>query len=481
MQLKLKPRTRDKRVFSVSELTSYIKIHLESKFPTIYLEGEVSNLTFQSSGHVYFTLKDSGASISCVMFRSNTKNGSDILQRGKKVCVVGSLRVYEPRGNYQIVASRIELKGQGALFAEYERRKKDFEARGWFSQDLKKDLPKYPKSIAIITSPTGAVIRDFWNVVRRRQTKGLEVHLYPVRVQGDQAAEEIKSAIELINEINKDDLIVIARGGGSIEDLWPFNENMVVEAVHYSRLPIVSAVGHETDFTLCDFVSDLRASTPSVAGELVVSDSKTITDKVKSYTQTLSYLLQSNIEYKGLRLSPYKKSKLKDIFLRQIEKRMMDLDFTQRDLSELMMKSFDTKKREFLDLGGDRPSLIHLLELYLERLRSQFSNVNLKRVFQDLDLVILSNKKDLKKSLLQSFYRMEMILVDRKQRLEIINERLMAHSPQGILSKGYTLLSDKQECVYSVDQLKREKSYNLQFSDGSARVEIKEIHHGKEK
>ncbi|MCJ8347469.1 exodeoxyribonuclease VII large subunit, partial [bacterium] len=231
-------------MFSVSELTSFIKIHLESKFPTLYIEGEVSNLTFQSSGHVYFTLKDSGASISCVMFRSSAKNGSEFLQRGKQVCVVGSLRVYEPRGSYQIVASRVELKGQGALFAEFEKRKKDYETRGWFDPEIKKKLPTFPKKIAIITSPTGAVIRDFWNVIQRRQANGLSIHLYPVRVQGDQAAREIKEAIELINEKNEEELIVLARGGGSIEDLWAFNQSAVVEAIFYSKLPIISAIGH---------------------------------------------------------------------------------------------------------------------------------------------------------------------------------------------------------------------------------------------
>jgi exonuclease VII large subunit len=342
-------------------------------------------------------------------------------------------------------------------------------------------LPKYPKKIAIITSPTGAVIRDFWNVVRRRQANGLEVNLYPVRVQGDQAALEIKNAIELINEKNGEDLIVIARGGGSIEDLWPFNENIVVEAIYHSKLPVVSAVGHETDFTLSDFVSDVRASTPSVAGELVVSDSKGITDKIISYTQTISYLLQSNIEYKGLQLAPYKKSKLKDIFLRQIEKRMMDLDFIQRDLSELMVKNFESKKSEFIEIGGRKSSLVELMSLYLERLSNQFENINLKRVYQDLELGIINDRKGLHEILAQSFYRMEMILVDRKQRLEIIDERLMAHSPHGILSKGYTLLTSNEECIYSVDQLDHGKSYDLQLSDGRAKVEIKEIYYGKKK
>ncbi|PCJ20335.1 MAG: exodeoxyribonuclease VII large subunit [Candidatus Cloacimonadota bacterium] len=452
----LKKYPKEKKIFSVSELTSFIKIHLESKFPTLYVEGEVSNLSLQSSGHIYFTLKDGGASISCVMFRSSTRNGAEFLKHGKKICIVGSLRVYEPRGSYQIIASRVELKGQGDLFSEFEKRKADYENRGWFDSAIKKEFPLFPKKIAIITSPTGAVIKDFYNVVKRRQPNGLLIHLYPVRVQGSEAAKEIKNAIELINNKKEEDLIVIARGGGSIEDLWAFNEKEVVEAIFYSDLPIISAIGHETDFTLSDFVADKRASTPSVAGELVVSDSKVLLEKVSNSFKSLERLMFSNLEYKKLQLVPFKKSKLTDFFIQQIEKQFMNLDYLNKDLNFLIKQIVDEKK-------------------------SQIKNINMVSLHRQMSSTIKSQKALIGEYLNQSFFKMDALILDKQQNLEIIKERLMAHSPEGILKKGYTLLSKNNECVYLINQLKVGEEYDLQLCDGKANILIKGKLNGKKK
>src|ERR1051326_1506258 len=260
-----------RRVLSVTELTSQIRRVLEGQFGQVWVTGEITNLRIQSSGHIYFTLKDANAQLSCVLFRGELLVNRDLLQDGRKVTLGGDLTVYETRGQYQLRVTQAELQGTGALQAAFERLKQKLSAEGLFAKERKRPLPRFPQRIGLVTSPTGAAIRDVLHVIERRNP-GLEIFLAPCRVQGDGADIEIAAAIQLLNEYNSGnslDLILLTRGGGSLEDLWAFNEEVVARAIFNSRLPIVSAVGHEIDFTISDFVADVRAATPSAAAEII--------------------------------------------------------------------------------------------------------------------------------------------------------------------------------------------------------------------
>src|ERR1700757_1459567 len=261
------------KVFSVSELTRSIRGTLETKFGPVWVQGEISNYKLYPSGHQYFTLKDQRAQIGCVIWRDTMAPVRQPLVDGAQVQVYGTVTVFEARGQYQLSVQILQPRGVGLLQAKFEALKRKLEAEGLFAQERKRALPKFPKRIGIVTSPSGAAIRDILNILRRR-ARGIEILINPVRVQGTGAAAEIASAINDLSNPSTIwpplDLIVIARGGGSIEDLWEFNEETVARAIAAALVPIVSAVGHEIDFTIADFVADLRAPTPSAAAELIV-------------------------------------------------------------------------------------------------------------------------------------------------------------------------------------------------------------------
>ncbi|MBI2370449.1 MAG: exodeoxyribonuclease VII large subunit [Deltaproteobacteria bacterium] len=258
------------RLLTVSELTSLIKAQLEGTFADLWVEGEVSNLRLPGSGHVYFSLKDEQASIRAVMFRNAHRRLRFDLEDGLHVVCRGRVSVYEPRGDYQLIVEELEPRGLGALQLAFEQLKARLQAEGLFDPARKRPLPVLPRRIAVVTSRTGAVIRDFLQILGRRFAN-LHVLVYPVRVQGPEAAMDIAAALRELQEVRGLDVIILARGGGSLEDLWPFNEEVVARAIVASRVPVVSAVGHEVDFTITDFVADLRAPTPSAAAELVVA------------------------------------------------------------------------------------------------------------------------------------------------------------------------------------------------------------------
>ena len=270
------PTEPARRVLTVSELTSQVRRLLEKEIGILRVTGEVTNLRVQSSGHVYFTLKDAGAQLNCVLFRGEAVENRAILQDGQKVILEGSLTVYEPRGQYQLIVRSVELQGVGALQLAFERLKRKLQAEGLFAPERKRPLPRYPQRIGLVTSPTGAAFSDVLHVIQRRHS-GLEIIFVPCRVQGEGASAEIAASIRLLNEFNSAlraphsalDLILLTRGGGSLEDLWAFNEEVVARAIFESATPVVSAVGHEIDFTISDFVADVRAATPSVAAEII--------------------------------------------------------------------------------------------------------------------------------------------------------------------------------------------------------------------
>src|SRR6201997_4342146 len=263
------------KVFTVAELTRSIRGTLEAKFGAVWVQGEISNYKLHPSGHQYFTLKDQRAQISCVIWRDTMQPPRQALADGAQVQVFGTVTVFEARGQYQLNVQILQPRGIGLLQAKFEALKRKLETEGLFAPERKRPLPKFPRRIGIITSPSGAAIRDMLNVLRRR-APWLQILINPVRVQGAGAAQEIAVAIRELAMPNVNwqplDLIVVTRGGGSIEDLWEFNEEIVARAIFNSPVPIVSAVGHEIDFTICDFVADLRAPTPSAAAELIVPD-----------------------------------------------------------------------------------------------------------------------------------------------------------------------------------------------------------------
>lgn len=255
---------------SVSTLNLQIKSLLETTFIQVYVEGEVSNLTYHNSGHIYFSIKDENSTISCVMFKGNTKYLKFQLENGLKITITGSLTVYAPRGNYQILCNKIEPSGAGSLALAFEQLKTKLEAKGYFEANRKKTLPKYPKKIAIVTSATGAAIEDMKKVANHRWTL-VELILIPTLVQGESAAADIANSIRYADRLNCD-IMIVGRGGGSIEDLWAFNEEIVCDAIFSCNTPIISAVGHEVDYLICDFVADVRAATPSNAIEIALPD-----------------------------------------------------------------------------------------------------------------------------------------------------------------------------------------------------------------
>src|ERR1043166_4505188 len=286
------------KVFTVSELTRGIRGTLETKFGAVWVQGEISNYKLHPSGHQYFTLKDQRAQISCVIWRDTIAPPRQALVDGAQVQVYGTVTVFEARGQYQLNVQILQPRGLGLLQAKFEALKRKLEAEGLFAPERKRPLPKFPGRVGIVTSPSGAAIRDMLNVLRRR-APWLQILINPVRVQGTGAAQEIAVAIRefaLPNEVYPPlDLIVVTRGGGSIEDLWEFNEEIVARAIFHSAVPIVSAVGHEIDFTICDFGADLRAPTPSAAAELIIPDVRDLQRQIDRYSRTLGRQLLDRV------------------------------------------------------------------------------------------------------------------------------------------------------------------------------------------
>jgi len=282
------------RHYTVTELTRRIKQVLEAGFTSVVVVGEISNLKQHSSGHVYFTLKDENSQLSAVLWRSRVQHVAVMPRDGMKVIVSGRITVYEVRGTYQIDVASISPLGAGELQMAFERLKEKLAAEGLFQRDRKKPLPEYPERIGIVTSRTGAVLHDMVHVFRRR-FPALTLVLVPVRVQGAGAAEEIARAVRDLNACGTVDVIIVARGGGSLEDLWAFNEEVVARSIFSSRIPVVSAVGHEVDFTIADFVADLRAPTPSAAAEIVVKDRAAVLEILRDFAYTMHESLVSRV------------------------------------------------------------------------------------------------------------------------------------------------------------------------------------------
>jgi len=277
----------EKTILTVSRLTALLRGVLEENFEQLWVQGEVSNLSYPSSGHCYFTLKDVGAQLRCVMFKGAVKNLKFRLTDGMALIARGRISVYDQRGEYQLICEYLEPAGIGALQTAFVQLKEKLALEGLFAEEHKVNMPRFPRKIGVITSPTGAAIHDILNVLKRRFAS-LQVLLYPVRVQGEGSSLEISRAIDEMNRMAEVDLVIVGRGGGSLEDLWAFNEEAVARAVYRSKIPVISAVGHETDWTICDFVADLRAPTPSAAAELVIASSEELRGQIDALTHRLT-------------------------------------------------------------------------------------------------------------------------------------------------------------------------------------------------
>lgn len=336
---------------TVTDLNLYIKDKFNSDeyLNNVLIKGEISNFKHHYTGHMYFTLKDEKSLIKCIMFKSYTANLSFVPRDGMKVIILGTVSVFERDGVYQIYCKGMKEDGLGSLHVAYEELKAKLDKEGLFDTKYKKPIPKMPKCIGVLTSNTGAVIRDIINVSTRRNPN-VHIKLLPVPVQGEGAANKIAKAIKLMNEQNMADVIIIARGGGSLEDLWPFNEEIVARAIFESELPVISAVGHETDFSISDFVADLRAPTPSAAAELAVPNISDIIMKLDSYNLRYKNALKKKIEVMRLR---YEKCMMNRVFrnpLQGIQDRYVYIDKLNKSMQSNINSKVQTSKTKMVEL-----------------------------------------------------------------------------------------------------------------------------------
>ena len=370
------------KIYTVTEITQLIKNTLENEFVNIWLTGEISNFKIYSSGHIYFSLKDENSQINAVIFYDSAKQIKFKLEDGLKVTVHGRLSVYAKRGEYKIIVEYIEPIGIGALQIAFEQLKQKLLKEGLFDQSHKKTIPLLPQKIGVITSPDGAAIRDILSVLKRRFAN-VEVLIYPVRVQGDEAKYDIVQAIEYLNKHHLElDVLLVGRGGGSLEDLWPFNEEIVARAIYNSKIPVISCVGHEVDYTISDFVADLRAPTPSAAAEIVVKNKQEFIDKLNNYTKQLNNYLNFLIENFANRLNAIKSSRIFTYPFSFIEEKTQEVDDLNNDILNYIKYIFEIKTRD-LKILNEKLNVLSPLAI-LSRGYSITYKLPLKTIVKDI-------------------------------------------------------------------------------------------------
>ena len=399
-------------MLTVSELTGLLRTSLEEQFSDVYLEGELSNLRAPGSGHVYCTLKDKTSQIRAVLFRSSAVRLRFALQEGMQVIVRGRLTVYEPRGEYQIVLDTVEPKGIGALQIAFEQLKERLTTEGLFDQDRKKSIPAFPRTVGVVTSLTGAAIRDILVVLRRRWPT-LHIVIAPVQVQGESAGQQIAEALNVLNELSFVDVIIVGRGGGSLEDLWSFNEEIVVRAIAASHVPVVSAVGHEVDVTLADFAADLRAPTPSAAAEAVVPVLAEIVERLRELTTRTGQVMFRHCAFERQRLDAAIRGVTDVRFrLQDAAQRTDDMVDRVRELLQRLLTSGRERVHEAQrDLSGLNPVLV---------------------IKQGLATIPQLSKR------LEG--QMEVVLTQHRHRIHATLAQLNILSPLAILERGYSIL-----------------------------------------
>lgn len=408
---------------SVTELTERIRVALEGGFAEVWVRGEVSNVRRQSSGHLYFTLKDAGAQLSAVAFRQTAMRMPLGLKDGQEVRVFGRLSVFPPRGSYQLVVQVLIEEGLGKLQARFESLKRQLAEEGLFAPERKKPLPTLPRVVGFVTSPTGAALQDFISILRRRGWNGT-VRVFPARVQGQGAAEEITRMIQLADAQAACELLVVGRGGGSLEDLWPFNEEIVVRAVAACSLPTISAVGHEIDFALTDFAADRRAETPSAAAELISSAFVRQRERLGQLEERLERRVERVQDRLSVRLERLRHRLAQQAPARKVELGWLRLDDLNNRLHAIVERR-QTGKSQRLDYFKRRLREVHpVLALRLAR-----------------------------------------------QRVEHLQHRLSAANPKAVLQRGYALVSDeKGRLVTDVASIKVHQNLTLQMRDGSVHI-----------
>ena len=432
----------EEKYLTVSALNKYIKYKFDHDFnlQMVFLKGEISNFKRHSRGHFYFTIKDDKSQISALMFSSDASNVGFEPCDGSKVLVCGRITVYEATGNYQIYVSDMKEDGIGELYVAYEKLKKKLSEEGLFDIEHKKPIPKFPQKIGVITSPTGAAIRDIINTVNRRYPLA-KIIIYPSLVQGEDAKYNIVEQIKRANIDNIVDVIILARGGGSIEDLWAFNEEIVARAVYESIIPLISAVGHETDFTIVDFVSDKRAPTPTAGAELSTPDGKTFIKQINEYKTRIETLFLNRLKDKKtslIHLDGMLEKVKPDALLRRNEEKLKSYI---ANLNNCFVKKIDNYS--------------HNLELIKQRLLAN----NPKYLIDDLTKSI----NNLEKGLNVSFQK---ILKEDKSLLDVLIAKLSSLSPLSLMEKGYGIAYFNNHVLTSIDEVKKNDQIKLQVKDG---------------
>jgi exodeoxyribonuclease VII large subunit len=442
---------RSTKVFTVSELTRQIRGILETRFGAVWVQGEISNYKQHPSGHQYFTLKDQRAQISCVIFRNTMLPPREAIADGAQVQVYGNLSVFEARGQYQLSVQILQPRGLGVLQAKFEALKRKLEAEGLFAVERKRPLPKFPNRIGIVTSPSGAAIRDILNVLSRR-APWLHILISPVRVQGPGAAAEIAVAIRELAKPNVAwpalDLIVIARGGGSMEDLWEFNEEIVVRTIADVQIPVVSAIGHEIDFTIADFVADLRAPTPSAAAELIVPDVLDIQRRINELSACLHKCLRNFVEHQKTRLRFLSERALARELLKRMRDARQQLDLVRDTLGRTVEHKIESCRRILDHKTATLQARSPMREIAMRRER-----------FADLSRRFAAMPRRLLENATNRFRHVEGIL------------RVLG--PEATVRRGYSITTDdKGKLIRSKRAVRAKMKLRTRVSDGEFDSEV---------
>ncbi|MFE4073032.1 exodeoxyribonuclease VII large subunit [Peribacillus sp. YIM B13477] len=442
----------NQQYLSVSALTKYIKRKFDADphLQNVYIKGEISNFKQHTSGHMYFTLKDEKARLLSVMFAANNKGMKFLPENGMKVLVKGDISLYEAGGQYQLYVKSMAPDGVGDLYLAYEQLKKKLEGAGLFLAEHKKPIPQYPKSVGVITSPTGAALRDILTTIKRRYPIA-RIIVYPALVQGNNAAKSIAKAISMANARAESDVLIVGRGGGSIEELWAFNEEIVAESIYDSDIPVISAVGHETDFTIADFVADMRAPTPTGAAELAVPHLNEILERLLNRKNRLTRSIQEAVNFERTRLTRMERSYAFRYPHKMYEQKLEQLDKTMDRLGRTSTRYFMKKRDELNQLN--------------DILKKQHPEQAVKNAKDELQ----QHAKVLRRA-------MEAIYRHKSQQFVHITATLSALSPLKIMERGYGLVfAEDETLVKSTQQVSKGDKIAVSIKDGTLECEIKEI------
>jgi len=433
---------------TVTELTRGIKLLLEENLGRVIVQGEISNLARPSSGHLYFNIKDDHAQIAGVMFRGAAQQNRFRMENGMDMLLVGRITVYEPRGVYQLIVERAEPLGAGALQMAFEQLKIRLSTEGLFDPEHKKPLPFLPRTIGVVTSPTGAAVRDILNVLARR-FPAIPVIINPVSVQGETAAGEIAAAILQFQDIESVDLLIVGRGGGSMEDLWAFNEEVVARAIYQSRIPIISAVGHETDFTIADFVADLRAPTPSAAAELAVPVQSELQDRISTMQGRLKLAMNQVLHAAKEDLTHFLNRLRSPQWVIQHQMQRVD------ELADRLFKLIGSRLQSVAERHEalQRELLYRSPAMPIERLRERILDLEWRAVRQTA-----------------------LIIEKKENQLQKLTHVLHAASPLSIMSRGYAIVrGEDDKPVLTVSTVKPADRLSVRVSDGSIQARVERV------